>query len=243
MFWQNLVLRRELAPIKGLGKCCACTKPSWGWLRDDGLERRPAQHIIMTLPPFAVTSVSADSLWATALRHPRLDATNRFGDKLLELADMKFDLGAQDGASGNLRMEAHELNVLPKDLIKSKFWCRNHVQQLVHGDVSAGAFGLDFISKLMTCSLFFRMGCNWVRMSSSRGLRSYFESGGLIRVMTQPTAADVMMAQELADYFVANRHYESHAAHAGRRGKKPGCKRRFAMLCAVFSPLDLSWGS
>eukprot|EP00972_Heterocapsa_arctica_P058520 8632813-Heterocapsa_arctica.AAC.1 len=104
------------------------TKMSFSWGYFD--ERRPAASLDLILPPVAVPTTSADSIFYAFRCHPLVREAFDFS-RLASVVGEKASHPYQrsDNASANRRLLAHEMNMAPT-VCADDFVCRNHANHL-----------------------------------------------------------------------------------------------------------------
>ena len=119
-------------------------------VRGDGLGNAvAAKGLGYLIPPAPLLTTSAESISDALHFHPSLAEFMQLREFLTNTTStLAFDLSASDGASGNIRLLAHELNVVPPWLLQDYITCRNHATHLVQGTVVCSRYGLKAISDL-----------------------------------------------------------------------------------------------
>ena len=181
------------------------------------LQQSAAMSVEFLMPPMLLPSTSADSIWNAMMFNPVMKRIRDIRALLSSRATYNWVIHTIDKASGNLRLEAHELNVMDKAVFKDTMYCCSHQNHLIHGSLFGAVFGLSLLNDVYACALFFRMGCHFMRFTTS--VSAYLAVGSNICILRgAPPEVDQMLVQELKDYLKVNLGAEVKATKAGSPG-------------------------
>ena len=175
-----------------------------------GCRSQATRYVDFVLPPVPIPTTSSAAIWQAMRFHPMLAAAHEFKTRLLNAANLAFDMHSSDYASGNLKLDAHDMAISPSSWLKETFHCRNHQNHLVATMPMVSCIGIEFLNNLYAAATFLRTSCHWLRSTVSC---KSFVTANMQRRYGPPPAADVEFAKELKSYLLANHNVEQIAAN------------------------------
>jgi hypothetical protein len=177
---------------------------SWGY--NDG----KSQTWMVTIPPVALASTSAEALWAGLFCHPAVKDVWQFRETLFSNTPLAIELLTSDDASGNDKLYAHFSSV--RGDLCERMLCRNHQTNLcMIGPYTT--IGLDLMHGLFMATAYIRM--NTYHFRCVLALQKFVAKHLHVvdRTMFSVSAQDVALSREIADYLQSMRLTEWSSHH------------------------------
>ena len=138
----------------------------WGWLKEGEPPLRPMSLEII-IPPVAVTSTSAESLYHGLLHSPLAAQTHRQVRAMLNMADIPVSICEADAAPANAKLFAHMLDTdsvgHERALLSDLKLCHLHQNHLVLTGVIS-ILGSTLVGRLYSLAVLLRCCGNFLRL-------------------------------------------------------------------------------